>query len=375
MLTKIILPLLAIAGLSLAVWTVRAQSKEVRPAPPVASPATAPFAANVPGAGLVEPSTEFIDIGTNVSGVVTSVLAKAGDRVKAGDPLFVIDERALKAEIDVRKAALASAKVEIERLRARPRPEELPAAEARVQAERSIVEDLQDQLQMWENLPDKRAVSAEEFSRRRFAVLTAQARLSEADSNLGLLKAGTWKPDLDIAEAQLASAQADVRRLEVELDRYTIRAPVECDVLKVNVRAGEFAPAGIVAEPFMILGETKVLHVRVDIDENDAWRVKKGAPGVAYVRGNSALKTPIRFVRFEPYVIPKRSLTGASGERVDTRVLQVIFEFDRRDLPVFVGQQMDVFIESDPVAGAKFGVDPDQADRDLRNMAPVGATN
>ena len=55
---------------------------------------------------------------------------------------------------------------------------------------------------------------------------------------------------------------------------------------------------------------------------------------------------PLRFRHFEPYVIPKKSLTGSSVERVDTRVLQVVYTIERTDLPIFIGQQMDMFIES-----------------------------
>jgi HlyD family secretion protein len=55
----------------------------------------------------------------------------------------------------------------------------------------------------------------------------------------------------------------------------------------------------------------------------------------------------LEFVHIEPYVIPKVSLTGASTERVDTRVLQVIFSMNRPDEPpLYVGQQVDVFIEA-----------------------------
>jgi hypothetical protein len=52
----------------------------------------------------------------------------------------------------------------------------------------------------------------------------------------------------------------------------------------------------------------------------------------------------MRYVRTEPYVIPKRSLTGDNTERVDVRVLQVIYALDVEDRPIYVGQQMDVFI-------------------------------
>jgi hypothetical protein len=84
----------------------------------------------------------------------------------------------------------------------------------------------------------------------------------------------------------------------------------------------------------------------VDVDEHEAWRVREGATAVGHVRGNAAIETPLRFVRFEPFVVPKQSLTGDSTERVDTRVLQVIYRVDRDNAPLFVGQQLDVFIDA-----------------------------
>lgn len=366
MIVKYVVPLLAVLGAGLAVVTVLAQQKKVVPAPPVAQPAPAPYAANVPGAGLVEPSTENIAIGTNIAGVATKVLVKAGDRVKAGDPLFTIDDRAQRAELAMREAAVQAAEAQVGRLTALPRAEDIPPAEARLVAAESDAGDQDAKLRMVETVTDKRAVSAEELSIRRFAVLSAKARLAEARAQVDLLKAGAWKPELDIARANLASAKSDADRVRTEIERLTIRAPVDADVLKVNIRPGEFAQAGFLQDPLLVLGETKTMHIRVDVDENDAWRVAPGSPGIAYVRGNSALSTEIRFVRFEPYVIPKRSLTGASSERVDTRVLQVIYEFDHAKLPmVYVGQQMDVFIKSEPIGNARFGVDPERAAHDL----------
>ena len=118
----------------------------------------------------------------------------------------------------------------------------------------------------------------------------------------------------------------------------------------MKVRLGEYAPTGSLSQPLMLIGNTKLLHVRVDVDENDAWRVRADAPATGYVRGNRDINTSLRFVRIEPYVVPKRSLTGDSTERVDTRVLQVLYAFDGGRLPIYVGQQMDVFIEAQPRA-------------------------
>jgi len=101
----------------------------------------------------------------------------------------------------------------------------------------------------------------------------------------------------------------------------------------------------VLAQPLLLLGNLDRMHVRVDIDENDAWRFNPKATAMAFVRGQPKLKTGVTFEYIEPYVIPKRSLTGDSTERVDTRVIQVIYSFKRGELAVYPGQQMDVFIE------------------------------
>jgi hypothetical protein len=97
------------------------------------------------------------------------------------------------------------------------------------------------------------------------------------------------------------------------------------------------------------------MNVRVDVDENDAWRVREGTRAMAFMRGNREMKATLDFVRVEPYVTPKVSLTGGSSERVDTRVLQVIYSFDRSEFPAFVGQQLDVFIETTPPSSVASG--------------------
>jgi hypothetical protein len=74
---------------------------------------------------------------------------------------------------------------------------------------------------------------------------------------------------------------------------------------------------------------------------------------MGHVRGNADLKAPLQFVRFEPFVVPKRSLTGDSTERVDRRVLQIIYRVERDDVPLFVGQQLDVFIDASLPAGGE----------------------
>jgi len=300
MIGKYVLPLLALIGLAISVSTVIEGNQTPPVVSPFAQPAKAPFDSYVAGAGMVETSTENIAIGTPVSGIVSAIYVKWGDRVKAGDPLFKIDDRDLQGQLLV---ALAKVK----------------EAEANLAKTRNLLE-------VAEGLKMGTSISTVELKNRRF--------------------------DVAINEATLGSASAQVDQTKIEIERRTIRAPVSGRVLQIKTRLGEFALSGTLSTPLMLLGDDTRLHVRVDIDENDAWRVRSGAPARAFVRGNPDLNTPLKFERFEPYVVPKVSLTGQSTERTDTRVLQAIYSFDPEALPVYVGQQMDVFIEA-PVASAQ----------------------
>jgi len=293
MIRKYVLPVLAVLGVLLAVWTVKQGAKPVIPSKPVADPPKVAFANKISGAGIVEANTRNISIGTHIPGIVARVYVKVAQRVKAGDPLFSIDDRARRADLTVRDTKVLE-------------------AEANLQ-------DLKAQLMIAENVKDSRAISIDDLNKRRYAVQAAEARLS--------------------------NARAEANAARVDIDLLTVRSTITGEVLQVNIRPGEFAPGGVTAQPLILLGNLDRLHVRVDIDENDAWRFSKESPAIAYIRGNSRLKVGLRFEYVEQYVVPKRSLTGESTERVDTRVMQVVYSFDRGELEVIPGQLMDVFID------------------------------
>ena len=347
---RYILPIVAAVSLVFAVsWTL-AERPVRKPTDPPAPPPEATASQTVAAVGLVEPATENIALSCAVSGLVTAVYVKAGDQVRSGQKLFSIDDRDLAADLAVKRAALDHARAQLAKLEAAPRPEEVPPAEAKVAEAKAQVGDAEVQVRLIESVADLRAVKKEDVLRRRLAWQAAQARLAQAEKDLALLKAGTWAPDLAIARTQVEQAEAGVRQDEVNLDRLTMRAPMDGVILQNKVRLGQFAECGPQADPLMIFGGGRELHVRADVDEEDAWRVKASAPAVAHVRGNSKNKYPLEFVRFEPYVIAKKSLTGNATERVDTRVLQAVYRFRDRNVPVFNGQQMDVFIGAAPSA-------------------------
>ncbi len=344
MIRKFALPLAALAMLIFAVYhVVRAQQTPPPLQPPV-MPARSPFGKGVAGSGLVEAQTENISVGTHLPGIVTEVYAKVGMKVNKGDKLFRLDDRALKAEWKVRKAALDAAVAQLRKLEQMPRPEEVPAMEARVAEMRANFADQQDQANRARRLQATRAIGEEERNRREQAANMAREQLRKAEADLALLKAGAWKPDLEVARASVEQARAMLQATETELERLQVHALVEGEVLQVNVRPGEFVSAQS-GQALVVLGNVTCLHVRVDIDEHDIPRFSPQAKAKAMLRGDPRQEFDLKLVRIEPFVIPKRSLTGDNTERVDTRVLQVIYALESSSQRLFVGQQLDVYVE------------------------------
>jgi len=294
MIRKYLLPILALIGLLLAVTMVLIGNRQSPISEPAVQSPKLPFARYVAGAGIIEASTGNIVVGTPLSGVVVELYVHEGSEVKVGDKLFKIDDRELQAQL-------------------------IPAM-AKIKEITARLAQAQSQFELANSLSDKRAISVEELNNRRFAV--------------------------QLAEAELASAQAQVKQIQMDIERYTVRALIHGRVLQNKIRIGAFLQGGAPSDSSMLLGNDDRLFVRADIDENDAWRVQSGAHAVAFVRGNPNLQTALKFERVDPYVLPKTSLTGDNTERVDTRALQVIYSFDHATLPIYVGQQVDVFIET-----------------------------
>jgi multidrug resistance efflux pump len=166
----------------------------------------------------------------SVPGLVTRVDVKAGDHVKGRAP-FSLDDRDLQAELALRRSSLALSESRLEKLVLSPRPEDLPPAEAKVREAEQLYQDAAVQLNLIESVRDKRAIRDEDLQRRRLAVKAAEARLDAAKAELARLNAGTWKPDLDVARAEIDEARRRVERVEADLTRLVVTAPIDGEIL------------------------------------------------------------------------------------------------------------------------------------------------
>lgn len=345
MLVRYGMPVLAIFALAFAIISTNRATPKVVYAEPPSPPPQAAYANQLGAVGLVEAASENIAVSLPVPGLVTRVAVQAGDSVQAGQLLFSLDDRDLRAELTLRESAVALAQSRLSKLEASPRPEEIPPAQSRIDEAKAQLEDAALQLRLMESVKDPRAIKQEDLLRRRRAVESAAARVRQAESNMKLLLAGTWKLDLEVARAELRQAQAQVARIQTDVERLRVTAPISGRILQCKVRPGEYAASGTLAQPLILMGRVDQLHVRADIDEKEAWRFAPGTEASASVRGNAQLKYEVTFVRVEPYVVPKKNLTGDATERVDTRVLQAIYALPK-GAQLYPGQQMDLSIRA-----------------------------
>ncbi len=302
--------LLAMGGVVAIVLVSRTQAERqmAPPGDPPIMPPQKPYAESVAATGILEALSENVAIGVPLPGLVTEVLVKVNDAIKKDQPLLKLDDRDLRAE-----QLSLQAQQEISR--------------AQIGVSEAQLAKLETQLARLTSVTDSRAVSRDDLDNRKLDVAVSQAQLAAS-------------------KAQLVAAETSLQRVALLAERLTVRAPRDGTIIQVNIRAGEYA-ATSPKTPAMILGDTGKLQIRADIDEQNATRIRAGQHAYGYLKGDPSVTFPLEFIRVEPYVIPKVSLTGSSTERVDTRVLQVIYSLTRPvEPPLYVGQQVDVFIQA-----------------------------
>jgi multidrug efflux pump subunit AcrA (membrane-fusion protein) len=345
---------LALAGVAVGVAAVFASKTKEPQLPLSRSPSVSPFDRGVAALGIVEPAGRDVSVVAPEQRLVTKVLAEVGESVEPGQALLELDARTIDADLLRANAAVEAARAEIARWHALPRKEDLPPLEATLARARAALEDREEQLRLTEQTASRGANTERDVSIARFARDAARADFDNAKANLDRAKAGGWKPDLDLATAALNQRLAEVEALRVLRERMVVRAPRAGKILRRSVEPGEIASVNV-ERPAFVLGDLRKLHVRAQIDEEDiallASRGGNDAPrarAVGRTRGAVVRDVPLKLVRIEPFARPKSDLSGTNIERVDTRVIDAVFEVESvpEESPLFPGQAVDVFVEA-----------------------------
>lgn len=272
-------------------------------------PASSPFEHCIAGTGVVEANTRNISIGSFTAGIVSAVHVQEGQQVQKGFPLFSLDNRTALADINLRKR-------------------EIEAAESNLELTKVTLSESRDHLSRADKMKPGLSVSFEDHQKRRFAVqkLNAQTKLQESE---------------------LEQAKAHLELAMINLSKLTIKAPIEGMILKVGTRLGEkISDTSTNSQGLILMGNHIPLHLRVQIDENDGWRFDSGSKASAYLKSNSNISFPLTFIRLEPYAQQKQQISGESTELIDTRIIECVYKMPDDTKNIYIGQQLDVFIEA-----------------------------
>lgn len=351
--------LLAAAGVVFALVMAFLLNRPVHPQPPAFKPAANPYAQAIFANGIIESdqtSGANLNIFPEVSGRMVAAYVAEGQAVRAGQPLYALDDSVQRGVTEQARLQAEAAQALLRELKAQPRRETLAIAVAQADQARANLKTLVDQRDKLQRSValDPRSVSQEALDAAIDGAKAGEAALAVAQRQLDLTRAGAWTYDIQNQQAQAQALTQAYEASKALLGKYVVKAPADGVVLALNAAKGGFVSSTGVYDtytqaslPPLVLGPgSGTLAVRVYVDEILLSRLPKGGTIKAQmdVRG-SDLQVPLQFVRIQPYVTPKIELSNERQEQVDLRVLPVIFRFKTNPrFKLYPGQQVDVYI-------------------------------
>ncbi len=293
----------------------------------------------VGGNGVVEPADRETRVAAQVGAVVRRVLVEEGEWVEQGALMVQLANESELASLQAAEADLAAEKANLARTQKGLRVEDREAVAAESQVAQSRSELSSSVLARTEQLARSGAVAADELDRARRQAQADQAGFKATAARLRAAEAGSRVEDTAFARARVLAAEARVAQAQASLERLAVKAPAAGEVLQVKVREGELYNVQGSPEPLLIMGDTRSLRVRMDVDERDVARVTRGA--AAYVTADAfgtrrftgtVVEIGRRFGR-------KNIRTDDPIEKNDTKIIEVVIALDGK-VPLVPGQRV-----------------------------------
>ncbi len=327
--------------------------------PPVFNPASSPYVSGIYAEGIVESvqsSGQNINIYPEVAGTVKDIFVREGQSVTKGTPLLQIDPSIQAATAEQQKSQAEAAHSLLEELKAEPRKETLDVSIAQVKAAQASLKTARDSLdkQQAAHAINPGSISKDALDSAINAEAVAQTNLAVAKTQYELTKAGAWVYDIHNQEKQYIALQKAYAASSALLGKYLLRASQDGTVLSINSVVGAYvSPQGAYDaytqgdDPVIVVGESEPhLNVRCYVDEILISRLPSPAKIKAQmtIRGTDT-HIPLTFDRIQPLVSPKIELSNQRQERVDVRVLPVIFRLEKpRNVNLYPGELVDIYI-------------------------------
>ena len=240
---------------------------------------------------------EFVDIQSEIAGIVTDLLVREGASVKFGETLLRIDPVQTEAEKDSSDAQYESALADV-------RSQEFSIINAEVnlmrdeaslrstRADLALAEDsftrAEASFRRRQALYEDALISREEYESAQIDLKSAQTRLESAKAQAQQVEMQLQVSRNNIlqskaaAESRLASSKASMARLRQasnQLEKTVIYSPLDGVVTQLNVEKGERAQPGIMSNPqatLMTIANLSVIQAELKVDETDIVNLSLG---------------------------------------------------------------------------------------------------
>jgi HlyD family secretion protein len=275
----------------------------------------------VVASGRVETSSR-VEMGSQITGVVSQVLVNEGQTVKAGDRLIRIEDSEAAAAVELAKAGIYQAQARLHQIVMTARP---AAEQTLAQAEANRV-NAQNQFNRVQRLNQDSFASRAQLDEAQRALAVADSLVRSAR-----LQVSANMPDgseTQLAESNLKQAMATFRSAQARLDYTTIEAPSDARIISRQVERGAVVQPGKVLLVLSPFGATQLV---VQIDEKNLGLIREGQKARA-----SADAYPGQF--FETDVVSIKPAVDAQRGSVEVK-LRVI------DPPVYLREDMTVSVD------------------------------
>ncbi len=295
--------------------------------------------------GRVEPVSEEIHVSAAMTGRIATVPVVEGQAVAAGAVIATLEGADLEARVREAEAGLKVAQAALLRVLNGARSAERQEAAAAVAEAEALVLQAARELQRQSDLVAQRAGSRQELDRARSDHDVAVARLSRAGFQRDTIDSPPREDEKAKAEAEVALAEARLALARAIHDKTLIRSPVAGVVLRKLRHPGELV-SDMADTPIAVVGDLSTLRVRAEVDEADIARIRVDQPAFVTADAYGDRRFTGKVVRVGRLVGRKAIRSEKSGERLDSRVLEVLIELDGTD-PLPVGLRVDAYL---PVA-------------------------
>ncbi len=309
-------------------------------ATPTAAAAADPDA--ICAAGKVEPVSEEVKIGSQVSGVLREVPVSEGQRVPKGGVIAVLENGDYAARVSEAQATLAIRQAELDRVVNGAREQERREAAASVDEERAVLANARAEMERRRSLFDSGDISRSDWERAQREYQVAEARVNAAAQHSSFVDAPARNDEKVRAEASVELARAQLAEARALLEKTVVRAPFAGTVLKRYRKAGE-SVSDKGDTPIVSFGDDSRLRVRVDVDETDVARLRVGDAAYFTAAAFGGRHFTGHVVQIGSELGKKNIATDEPSEKLDTKILETLVELDGHP-PLPAGLRVDSYI-------------------------------